>query len=178
MVWTPSCGIRSAQRADPTSLAFRELESFPRAGLPGFFSLLHSRIPTQQALGFEWSAQICVHLEKSACNCQLCSPGLSHSAASTGVNKQIVSIHRLGGLKRLQYDVLQRHSREIIFEAAAVDVDFAAAGHHANACDRRFAAACSDELLSLWHRNDLGFLNFDSLGLLRSVRMRIAAIDL
>ena len=38
-------------------LTFRELETFPCAGLSGFLSLFHARIATQQALGFERAAQ-------------------------------------------------------------------------------------------------------------------------
>jgi hypothetical protein len=50
---------KTAHRAEatgvtlPIRLTFRELETLPRAGLPGFFSLFHARIATQQALGFE-----------------------------------------------------------------------------------------------------------------------------
>jgi hypothetical protein len=116
-------------------LAFGELETLPRAGLPGFFSLFHARIATQQALGFEWASQIYVDLKKRSRDRELCRAGLTHNAAAAGMNKQVVSVNRLRILQRLQHHILQRHSREIIFEGPAVDVDFSAARHHANACD-------------------------------------------
>ena len=37
---------------------------------------------------------------------ELSGAGLSHHAAATCVNRQIVSIYRLGSLKRLQHDIL------------------------------------------------------------------------
>ena len=116
-------------------LPFRELEAFAGAGLPGFFSFFHARIATQQTLGFERTSQICVDLKKRSRDRELCGAGLSHDAAATGVNKYVVSVNRLRILQRLQHNILQRHSRKIIFECPAVDIDFSAPGHHANARD-------------------------------------------
>ena len=47
-------------------LPFRELETFPRAGLPGFFSLFHARIPAEQTIRFQRTAQIAIDLKKGA----------------------------------------------------------------------------------------------------------------
>src|SRR5207248_2264376 len=91
----------------------------PPAGLPGFFSLFHARIATQQALGLEWASQICVNLKKRARDRELRRAGLTHNAAATGMNKQVVSVNSLRILQRLQHHILQRHSREIIFEGPA-----------------------------------------------------------
>src|SRR5206468_8786513 len=76
-------------------LTFGELETLPRAGLPGFFSLFHARIATQQALGLEWASQICVDLKKRSRDRELRRAGLTHNAAATGVNKQVVSVNSL-----------------------------------------------------------------------------------
>ncbi len=92
--------------ATAASLTFRELETFPRAGLSGFFSLFHARIAAKQTFGLERSSQIGIDLKKRACNGQLRRTGLSHDATAAGVNPQIVSIYSLGGLKRLQHHVL------------------------------------------------------------------------
>jgi hypothetical protein len=73
-------------------------------------------------------------LKKGARDRELCRASLTHNAAAASVNKQIVSVNRLRILQRLQHHILQRHSREIIFEGPAVDIDFSAARHHANAC--------------------------------------------
>ena len=143
--------------------------------MPRFLSLFHARIATQQALGLERAAQICIDLKQSARDAELRGTGLSHRTTATRVNGKVVTIDCLGSLKRLQHDVLQRHGWEIILEAAAVDVDFTAAGHHTNAGDRCFAAAGGNEFFSLCHR--IRLLKFDSFGLLRGMRMRIAAID-
>ena len=116
-------------------LTFGELKPLPRARLPGFFSLFHARIATQQALGFERASQICVDLKKRSRDRELCRAGLAHTAAAARANEHIVSVNRLRILQRLQYHILQRHSRKIIFESPAVDIDFSAARHHANACD-------------------------------------------
>src|ERR1043166_9054021 len=151
------------------------MESLPRAGLPRFLSLFHTRIATQQALGLERAAQICIDLKQSASDAELRGTGLSHCTTATGTNGKVVAIDCLGSLKRLQHDVLQRYGWEIILEAAAIDVDFATARHHTNACDRCFATACGNEFFSLCHRVRL--LQFDSFGLLSRMRMRIAAID-
>src|SRR6478609_7935348 len=88
------------------SLTFRELETFAGAGLSGFFSLFHARIAAKQTFGCEWSSQIGIDLKKCPRNSQLCRTGLSHDATAAGVNPQIVSVHSLGGLKRLQHHVL------------------------------------------------------------------------
>src|SRR5439155_11351887 len=80
-------------------LTFRELETFPRAGLPGFFSLSHPRITAEQALGFQCAPQIGIHLEESARNSKLHRAGLPHTATAAGVDRQIISIYRLGSLK-------------------------------------------------------------------------------
>jgi hypothetical protein len=63
------------------------LETLPRAGLPGFFSLFHARIATQQALGFEWASEIWVDLKKRPSNRELCRAGLTHNAAAAGMNE-------------------------------------------------------------------------------------------
>ena len=154
----------------------RELEAFSGAWLPGFLSLFHARIATQQTLGLERAAQICIDLKQSACDAELRGTGLSNGTTATRVNGKVVAVNCLGSLKRLQHDVLQRCRWEIIFEASAVDIDFATAGRHPDACDRCFPAAGGDEFLGLWHRVSL--LQFDSFGLLRRMRMRVAAIDL
>src|SRR6185503_19530067 len=87
-------------------LAFRELETLPRAGLPGFLSLFHARIATQQALGFEWASQICVDLKKGSRDRELCRPGLTHDTAAAGMDEDVVSVNRLRVLQRLQYHIL------------------------------------------------------------------------
>src|SRR6516225_5494644 len=93
----------TAHRAVVTAdaLTFRELETFPRAGLSGFFALFHARIAAKQTLGLEQASQIGIDLKKCTRNCQLCRPGLSHTATAAGVNPQIVSVYCLGRLKRL-----------------------------------------------------------------------------
>src|SRR5215471_3258393 len=156
-------------------LTLRELETLPRAGLPRFLSLFHARIATQQTLGLERAAQICVDLKQSARDAELRGTGLSHRTPATRVNGNVVAIDCLGSLKRLQHDVLQRYGWEIILEAAAVDVDFTTAGHHTNACDRCFAATGGNEFFSLCHR--IRLLQFDSFRLLRRMRMRFTAIN-
>src|SRR5215471_13877407 len=98
-------------------LTVRELETLSRAGLPGFLSLFHARIATQQTLGLERAAQICVDLKQGARDAELGGTGLSDRATATGVNGKIVAIDCLGSLKRLQHDVLQRYGWKIILEA-------------------------------------------------------------
>jgi hypothetical protein len=74
--------------------------------LPGFFSLFHARIASQQALGFEWASQICVDLKKRSRDRELCRAGLAHNATAAGVNEHIVSVNCLRILQRLQYHIL------------------------------------------------------------------------
>src|SRR6516164_10296112 len=88
------------------ALSFRELETFPRAGLSGFFSLFHARIAAKQPLGLKQSSQIGIDLKERTRNGQLSRTGLSHDPTAGGVNPQIISVHCLGGLKRLQHHVL------------------------------------------------------------------------
>ena len=97
---------RTPLRGVPTSLPFRELETFPGARLSGFFSLFHARIAAKQPLGLKHSSQIGIDLKKRARNGQLCRTSLSHGAAPAGINPQIVSVYRLGRLKRLQHHIL------------------------------------------------------------------------
>src|SRR6266480_1528169 len=97
------CGGTTPTRG---SLTFRELETFAGAGLSRFFSLFHARIAAKQTLSFEWSSQIGIDLQKRPRNGQLRRAGLSHDATAAGVDPQIVSVHSLGGLKRLQHHVL------------------------------------------------------------------------
>src|SRR4029077_1702449 len=142
-------GQRTACRA---TLTFRELETFARAGLSGFFALLHARVPAKQSFRFQRASQIAIDLKKSTRDGKLGSASLPHDATAGRVNRQIISIHRLGSLKRLEHDVLERHSWEIIFKAATIDVDLAAPRRHADARDRCFAATRGNKFLSFWHR--------------------------
>src|SRR5438094_2297642 len=100
--------MRAKKRTDQQSavLAFRELETFARAGLSGFFALFHARIAAEQSFSFQRASQIAIDLKKSTRDRKLRSASLPHDATAGGVNRQIVSIHCLGGLKRLQHDVL------------------------------------------------------------------------
>jgi hypothetical protein len=138
--------------ARPTALTFRELETFPRAGLTGFFALLHARIPAEQTLSFQRGSQIAIDLKKSARDRKLRGAGLSHNATTRGVNRQIIGIHRLGSLKGLQHDVLQGHSGKKIFEGPNIDIDLSATRRHPDARDRCFAATRGNEFLSFWHK--------------------------
>ena len=155
MVGSARCADRTPQRGVFTSLPFRELETFPGAGLSGFFSLFHARIAAKQTLRLKQAAQIGIDLKKRARNGQLRCAGLSHRAPAAGVNPQIVSVYRFGGLKRLENHVLQRHSWKIIFEAASIDIDLSATRRHANARDGCFAASCGDEFFSFWHKTTI-----------------------
>jgi hypothetical protein len=50
---TPCAPPSRAEDCPPsTTLTFRELETFARAGLPGFFALLHARIPASNPSAF------------------------------------------------------------------------------------------------------------------------------
>src|ERR1700724_833190 len=133
-------------------LTFRELETLSRAGLPGFFSLFHARIAPKQSIGLERAAQIVIHLQKGARDRQPRRAGLSGRAATGGVDRQVVSVYQFRRLQWLEYRVLQRRGREIIFKATAVDVDLAAAWRHANAGHGRFVAPGGDEFLRLPHK--------------------------
>src|ERR1700686_2321068 len=128
-------------------LTFRELETLSCARLPRFFSLFHARIAPKQSIGLERAAQIVIDLQKSARDRQPRRAGLSGSAATGGVDRQVVSVYHFRGLQWLEDRVLQRRGREIIFEAATVDVDLAAARRHANTGDGGFAASGGDEFL-------------------------------
>src|ERR1700751_5380474 len=102
----PPAGRRLQARTMRIRLTFGELETFPRTGLPGFFSLFHARITTQQALGFEWASQIYVDLKKRSRDRELCRASLTHNAAAAGANKQIVCVNSLRILQRLQHHIL------------------------------------------------------------------------
>src|SRR5581483_758072 len=141
------CGVCCLIR----KLTFRKLETFPRSGLTGFFALLHARIPPEQPFSFERAPQIAIDLQKGACDRKLRGAGLPHGAAAGGVNRQIVAVHCLGSLKRLQHDVLQGHSREIIFESPTIDIDLSTTRRQPDARDRGFAPTCGNEFLSFWH---------------------------
>src|ERR1051326_7956600 len=106
-----SNGLKLSRRptkavATAAALSFRELETFPRTGLTGFFALFHAGIAAKQTLGLQQATQIGICLEKSPRYGQLRGARLSHNAAAGGINPQIVSVHCLGRLKRLQDNVL------------------------------------------------------------------------
>src|SRR5262249_588523 len=137
----------------PHTSTFRELKTFPCAGLTGLFALLHAWIAAKQTLRFQRASQIAVDPEQSTCDRKLSCSSLPHNATAGRVNPQIVAIYRLGSLKRLQHHVLQRHSREIIFERPAIDIDLSATRRHTDAGDRRFPATCGNKFLSFRHRS-------------------------
>jgi hypothetical protein len=82
------------------------LETFPSAGLSGFFSLFHAWIPAEETLGLQRASQIRIDLKKSPRNGQLRRTGLSNRATAAGIDPQIISIHRFGRLKRLEHHIL------------------------------------------------------------------------
>src|SRR5437879_9671347 len=59
------CFRIAAETAAATAieLSLRELEAFARAGLSGFFALLHPRIASKQTLAFQSASQIAVGLK-------------------------------------------------------------------------------------------------------------------
>src|SRR4029453_2280662 len=102
-VWRLACSGTTSSRS---TLTFRELETFARSGLSGFLALLHARISAEKPLRFQRSSQIAIALKKSTGDRKLRGASLPHDAPAGRVNRQIISIHCLGSLKRLQHDVL------------------------------------------------------------------------
>src|ERR1700730_8662782 len=134
-------------------LALRELEAFAGAGLTGFFSLLHPRVASKQTFAFQSTAKLGVGLNECARDGETRCSGLAGNAAATGINEKIVGVDHLRRLQWLKHDVLQRNTREIIFEIATVDIDLAATRSHANARNRSFSTTGGDKFLCLSHKN-------------------------
>src|SRR5204862_6129088 len=84
-------------------LSFRELETFPRAGLAGFFSLFHARVSPEQTVRLQRAAKISIHLKESARNREPHRPGLSARATTARVDRDVVGIYGLCCLKRLEH---------------------------------------------------------------------------
>lgn len=149
------CFRIAAETAAATAieLSLRELEAFARAGLSGFFALLHPRIASKQTLAFQSASQIAIGLKKCARNGESRGASLAGNAAAAGINKKIVGVDHLRGLQWLKNHVLQRRARKVILETAAVDVDLAGPRSHANARDGSFSTTSGDEFLCLSHKN-------------------------
>ena len=75
------------------------------------------------------------------------------NSAAAGINEKIVGVDHLRRLQWLKHYVLQRNTREIIFEIATVDVDLAATRSHANARNGSFSTTGGDKFLCLSHKN-------------------------
>jgi len=140
-------GIKANRR-----LSFRELETFPRAGLAGFFSLFHPWVSPEQTVSLQRAAQISIHLKEGARNREPHGAGLSARATTARVNGEVVGIDELRRLKRLQHHVLQWPGREVVVKAAPIDVDLARTRHHADTRDRRLTATGSNKFLDLRHK--------------------------
>src|SRR5207237_10901422 len=93
-----------------------------------------------------------VDLKKIAGNRETDRTGLSACATAARVDREVVGIYELCGLKRLQHNILQWRGGKIIFKTATVDVDLACAWHHADACNRSLPATSGDEFLSWRHK--------------------------
>ena len=133
-------------------LALRKLEAFARAGLAGFFALLHPRIASKQAFAFQSASQIAIGLKECPRDGKTRRAGLAGNAAAAGINEKIVSVNHFRRLQWLKHYVLQRSTREVIFEIAAVDVNLAAPRSHPNARNGRFSTTGGDEFLCLSHK--------------------------
>ena len=148
------CFRIAAETAAATAieLSLRELEAFARAGLSGFFALLHPRIASKQTLALQSAAQIGVGLNERPGDGETRCPGLTGNAAAAGINEKIVGVDHLRRLQWLKDHVLQRNARKVIFKIATVDVDLAAARSHANARNGSFSTTGSDKFLCLSHK--------------------------
>src|SRR5207245_5620675 len=109
--------------ATATELSLRELEAFARAGLSGFFALLHPRIASKQTLAFQSASQIAIGLKKCARHGESRGASLAVNAAAAGINKKIVGADHLRGWQCLTNHFLPRRARKVILDTATLQLD-------------------------------------------------------
>ena len=122
--------------------ALGELEALAGAGATGLFAFLHAGIAGQESFLLERQAERFVDFEKGAAEREAKGTGLTIDAATGGFHQDIIAVNRIGDFQRTEDLVLKRDAAEVIGEITAIDLDSSAAGLHANACDRGFAASC------------------------------------
>src|ERR1700730_12983586 len=78
--------------------------------------------------------------------------GLRRYAAASDTRDDVVLALGLGDFEGFEYAHPRRVAREIVLERTLVDLNFASARQHADACDRGFApTGRADDVLFLWH---------------------------
>ncbi len=132
-------------------LALAELEALTGTRLAVFLTFLHTRIASEVSAGLQGWAEGGVDFEQGAGDAVAHGAGLA-GGASTGHDDAEVELRFIGGDGE-GFDGLhaQLFEREVGFEGAAIDRDFAGAWGHTDAGDGGFAPACAEEVRGFSH---------------------------
>ena len=123
-------------------LALGELEALAGAGTTGLFALLHAGIAGEETLLLELGAEGFVDFDKCAAEGEAQGAGLAVDSAAGGFGGDIVAVNRVGDFQRTEDLVLKRETAEVVGKIAAIDLNGAGSGLHANAGNGSFTATC------------------------------------
>jgi hypothetical protein len=121
-------------------LTLGELEALAGTRATWFLALTHPGIASQKALDLEGGAVLGVEFVESAGDGEAECASLTLKSTTCGLGLDVVALHGIDRLKRLQNGVLLGNGWKIIVEAASIHADLAGAGDDVDAGYCRFAA--------------------------------------